>query len=227
MSTYLYILAAVIIVPALFSSYRIRFYEKIPAVLRATLLTSLVFIPWDIYVTGRGEWGFNPGQVLPFRLLGLPLEEWLFFVVVPFACLFIYEALGHYYPQSNNAIKPAYFRVFVLVILLSGLVLLSVFPDRDYTLKVTLVFVCFNTFLLIRPPAVLMRLRTAGYLLLTFVAFFITNYFLTSIPVVIYNSQAISNLRIFTIPLEDFYYNYVLVVLYLMIYDYKWEKDKK
>ncbi len=48
--------------------------------------------------------------------------------------------------------------------------------------------------------------------------FFVFNYFLTSLPVVAYNPVAITNLRLTTIPIEDFFYNFSLLTIYLVCY---------
>lgn len=52
------------------------------------------FVLWDLWATHTGHWRFDSGQVLGARLLGLPLEEWAFFVVIPFAAIASYESVG-------------------------------------------------------------------------------------------------------------------------------------
>ncbi len=66
--------------------------------LRRTALSivpvALVFVAWDVAATRAGHWSFDPAQTLPVRVLGLPLEELAFFVVVPLAGLLTFEAVG-------------------------------------------------------------------------------------------------------------------------------------
>ena len=54
----------------------------------------LVFVAWDVYAIARGHWTFDPsrttGVVLPGRL---PLDELLFFVVIPVCALLSFEAV--------------------------------------------------------------------------------------------------------------------------------------
>ncbi len=54
----------------------------------------VVFVVWDVAATHAGHWRFDPGQTLSVRILGLPLEELGFFVVIPLAGLLTYEAVG-------------------------------------------------------------------------------------------------------------------------------------
>ena len=65
---------------------------------RRLLLTLLpvvaVFVAWDLYAIHAGHWTFDPAQTLGVELPGgLPLEELLFFVVVPICTLLAYEAV--------------------------------------------------------------------------------------------------------------------------------------
>lgn len=56
---------------------------------------SMVFIIWDLYAISRGHWHFDRKQVLGiFSPGGIPLEEILFFVVVPLAAIMTIEAVG-------------------------------------------------------------------------------------------------------------------------------------
>jgi lycopene cyclase domain len=54
-----------------------------------------VFAAWDVIATARGHWWFSARFTLGARILGLPVEEWLFFLVVPACAVLTYEALGH------------------------------------------------------------------------------------------------------------------------------------
>ena len=55
---------------------------------------AVVFVLWDLAAIAAGHWDFDPSQttgiVLPFRL---PLEELLFFIVVPVCAILGFEAV--------------------------------------------------------------------------------------------------------------------------------------
>ncbi|MEI2764219.1 MAG: lycopene cyclase domain-containing protein [Dermatophilaceae bacterium] len=61
---------------------------------QAVLPVAAVFLGWDAVATAIGVWSFDPGQVLGWSILGMPVEEWAFFLVVPLAGLLTYEAVG-------------------------------------------------------------------------------------------------------------------------------------
>ncbi|MEV4755465.1 lycopene cyclase domain-containing protein [Micromonospora sp. NPDC049559] len=65
---------------------------------RRLLLTLLpvlaVFVLWDLAAIAAGHWTFDPAQITGVLLPGgLPLEELLFFVVVPICAILGFEAV--------------------------------------------------------------------------------------------------------------------------------------
>jgi lycopene cyclase domain-containing protein len=72
----------------------VRVYRRPWLVARTLLPVMAVFLAWDLSAHARGHWWFDERYVLGPRLLGLPLEEWLFFAVVPMCGLLTYEAVS-------------------------------------------------------------------------------------------------------------------------------------
>jgi len=62
--------------------------------LKSILPVSALFIAWDAYAIAQGHWFFDRDQILGiFGPFGIPLEEYLFFIVVPLAALLTIEAV--------------------------------------------------------------------------------------------------------------------------------------
>ena len=75
---------------------RARVYRR-PRALAATLVPVIaVFAGCDLLAARHGYWWYSARYTLGLRLLGLPVEEWLFFIVIPVCALLTYEALGSY-----------------------------------------------------------------------------------------------------------------------------------
>src|SRR5690606_24042831 len=83
----------VIPVAALSFEHRIRYFSRWKQVLLASLAPAAIYIGWDILFTANGIWDFDDAKTAGQRLLGLPVEEWLWFFTIPFAVIFIHENL--------------------------------------------------------------------------------------------------------------------------------------
>ena len=72
----------------------VRVYRRWRRLLLTLLPVVAVFVVWDLYAIAAEHWSFDPAQTLGLDLPGgLPLEELLFFVVVPICTLLAYEAV--------------------------------------------------------------------------------------------------------------------------------------
>ena len=223
MSLYLYINIMIILFPLLFSfEKRIKYYSKIKYLLISILIVGSLFVFWDMFATYRGHWSFNPNYVLGIKILGLPVEEILFFITVPFSCIFAYEGIKYFLDESK-LFKEMKWPPIIFGI---GFILFALLPiGGEYTslalasVGLTLIFISF--FMLELFSSKLFWIYTSFSL----VVFLIFNYLLTSIPIVEYSPSAITNFRVITIPIEDFMFNFSMLTLYLAIY--LWAKKRK
>ena len=83
--------------PFAFSFSKVLRFHRLPARLILAVAVPLpVFLAWDAFATARGHWDFNPRYVTGVMIGNLPLEETLFFVVIPFCALFTWEVVKHF-----------------------------------------------------------------------------------------------------------------------------------
>ena len=69
--------------------------RRIKRALFSILPIATIFIIWDLYAISRGHWHFDSEQILGVKSPGgIPLEELLFFTVVPLAAIMTIEAVG-------------------------------------------------------------------------------------------------------------------------------------
>lgn len=73
----------------------LKFYRNIRSLLISIALIVIGFGTWDVFATYRGHWYFNPAGVWRLRIINLPVEEVLFFVVIPFCCIFTWEVINY------------------------------------------------------------------------------------------------------------------------------------
>jgi lycopene cyclase domain-containing protein len=92
-------LAATVPLVPVFGLHRMR---RVSVLLAAIVCAAAPFLIWDLWAAHAGQWHFDSGQVLGARLFGLPLEEWAFFIVIPFAGIASYEAVGSLLQRSRR-----------------------------------------------------------------------------------------------------------------------------
>lgn len=218
--TYLLIDIGAFIVPLLFSFHpKIQFYRHWRFFWPANLLVAVVFILWDALYTRIGVWGFNDRYILGPRFFGLPVEEILFFIFIPYASVFTYHCFKLFYPRVLFKSERTVSLVFVSVSALAGIF----FVEKLYT-GVT----CSVLALLI---VYLSAIRKVSWLnnfyfmyVVILVPFFIVNGLLTGTglneAVVWYNNQENVDLRILTIPVEDVFYGMLLLLLNVSLFEY-------
>ena len=106
MSLYLWINILSISVPLAVSFHpRIKLYKSWPSLFAAIFLVLIPYIIWDIYFTQQGFWGFNETYLLGVFILDLPIEEWLFFICIPYACIFTHKSVLTINPKLSVSPK--------------------------------------------------------------------------------------------------------------------------
>lgn len=94
MSTYFTVLLISLVLPLALSFYRgLHFYRHWPALLCSITAVTLSFGLWDVVAVYRGHWHFDEQAIMGARILNLPFEEILFFIVIPFCCIFSWETV--------------------------------------------------------------------------------------------------------------------------------------
>lgn len=74
--------------------FKLRIFPRIKRAVISILPVSVFFLIWDAYAIRQGHWFFDREQILGiYGPFSIPLEEYLFFIIVPFAALFTLEAV--------------------------------------------------------------------------------------------------------------------------------------
>jgi lycopene cyclase domain-containing protein len=74
---------------------RVRVYARWKRLLLTLLPVVIVFVGWDLYAISRHHWSYDRAQTTGALLPGnLPLEELLFFLVIPVCAILTLEAVS-------------------------------------------------------------------------------------------------------------------------------------
>jgi lycopene cyclase domain-containing protein len=222
MEHYLYLTIDILIIlfPLLFSfQSKANLLGKWKFIWLAILLPAVFFIVWDEWFTAIGVWSFNTKYLTGIYFFSLPIEEILFFVCVPYACLFIYIVINHFI--RKDFLQP-YHRTISLVLICflftSGILNLN----KWYTSST---FILTSGFLFTH--IVILKTEYMGRFYFAFIfiliPFFIMNGILTGTgieePVVKYNDSQNLGLRIGTIPFEDVFYGMALILMNISVFE--------
>lgn len=224
--TYLAINFFTVIICFLFSFHpKIKFHRHFGAFILASFLVALFFIAWDVWFTNSGVWWFNDRYLIGIRLFGLPIEELMFFICIPFSCLFTYFCLDKFFKLDWKEKTEKLYVIASIVILLA---LSLYFKEKIYPF-VTFLTTAISLFVLY----FILKVRWIGKASLIYLilmpGFLSVNGILTGTgldsPIVNYNPHEIIGFRIFTIPIEDSIYGYEMILWNLFFFKLFKRKD--
>jgi lycopene cyclase domain-containing protein len=180
-------------------------------------MVAAVYIFFDVLMTKAGVWGFNPRYHSTLLIFKLPIEEWLFFIVIPYASIFFHDAFVLYFPQiklNNRVSKIITVALLIILVLLVLFNLNKIYTVYIYsTLIVTLVIYLLSKSNIINQFYITFLLILIPFLIVNGV---LTGSFIES-EVVWYNNEENLGIRFFTIPVEDFAYGFSMIFLSLML----------
>lgn len=172
------------------------------------LVSSIIYCIWDLIFSNLGIWGFNKNYILGIELSGFPLEEILWFPIIAYCSIYIYAIRTRIKSSEYNYLLG---KVLTIIFGLIMLLLFIINYTELYTsfsswvgLSIILLYYIFKkqeqlytfslSFLIIMIPMILADGLLTGMFTLE--------------PVIIYNSQEFSGIRLISIPIEDFSFGY-------------------
>jgi lycopene cyclase domain-containing protein len=159
---------------------------------------------------------FNELFTMDLRLAHLPIEEILFFITVPFACLFTWEMIKKNIPDFYVAFGDMV-QILAYIMPLAGVLLFI--NGKEYTGLVMFALslaIMVDKFL---ATNLVYQKRFYWYLGVIIILTLIFNGYLTARPVVLYGESYQLGMRVFTIPVEDFGYGISLLFLCTILYE--------
>jgi lycopene cyclase domain-containing protein len=223
MPVYLYLILFTLSFPLVLSfDKNVQFVKKWKYFFPAAVLPIIVFLVWDYLFTLWGVWGFSAEYLLGYYFLNLPVEEISFFIVVPFACIFIYECLNYYI--KIDILKP--YETLISITLLTLFFSVGILNiDKLYTSVnfISAGFFLAITYFIIKPKYLG---RFYFSYLVVLIPFVLVNGILTYLPVVWYNDAENLGIRLVSIPVEDLVYNFSKLLSYTVMYEWLKQRDK-
>jgi len=202
---------------------KMRFIKWWKSVFLSLFIVAFFFIIWDIIFTKMGVWGFNPTYHFNFTVFGLPLEEILFFICIPYASIFTHYSVLYFFPNLQLSEKVT--RYLSISLFFISIVVLILNTEKWYTFINLIVFTGLLAYSFITKITILQKFYITFIVIL--IPFFIVNGILTGSfienEVVWYNNSENLGIRLFTIPIEDVFYAFSMLFSNLILI----EKFKK
>ena len=219
--TYLLVNLCSVAIPLAFSFERkVAFYKRWKASSLAITVPAILFLVWDSLFTAQGVWGFNEKYLTGIKLYNLPLEEVLFFICIPYCCIFTYDVLNSFVKQDLLG-KYARHATTILTYILVAIAFR--YQNLAYTFWTSVLSVGFLLLHLVVLKKPYWSQLVLAYLVIL-IPFFITNGILTGTgleePIVWYNNEENLGIRLFTIPIEDTVYGFLLIGLNITFYEF-------
>ena len=216
---YLYLLIASVSGPLFLSIFFPDVIKNWGKFILSTTLIAAVFLVWDAIFTANGVWGFNDDYILGFSFFGMPIEEWLFFLVIPFCSIYLHFAIDRHFPNLKLGKNLTIYLTIILLVLLSIVLFMNL--SKAYTA------VNYRFLLLTMILGLIFHIKLLQQFYLTLIVilipFLIVNGILTGViteePVVWYNDAENLGIRIITIPIEDIGYAFTMLFGNLMIFE--------
>jgi len=209
--------------PLLFSfSRKNNFFKKWKFAAPAILLPAVLFIAEDAWFTEMGIWGFNQRYITGIYFFHLPIEEILFFICIPYACLFSYESIGLLSEKDRIGLK---IHKPISSTLAVALLITGVGNVTKWYTSITFLSLAFF-FILLRwvwKAAYMGKFYFAFCFIL--IPFFAINGILTGTAIVWYNDKETLGFRLGAIPVEDIFYGMLLILMNVSIFEYAQKKN--
>ncbi|MBL7814659.1 MAG: lycopene cyclase domain-containing protein [Saprospiraceae bacterium] len=205
---------------------KIQFPKTWRALFPALFVVAVVFWIWDAWKTAIGVWGFND-RYFTIKIGNLPIEEWGFFFTFPWAILFFYHSLHYYVPQNRFFRAIEYPLSIGLILFFFGIAVFN--WGKTYTATTSIAAGAVLLWQFLFDTETDFRADFYRVYIVGLAPFLLVNGILTGIateqPVVVYNPEEYLGIRFFTIPLDDFIYNFALLFSVTMFYE--WFKAKQ
>jgi lycopene cyclase domain-containing protein len=197
----------------------VAYYKRWKYLFPSLLIIGLIFIVWDVFFTRWGIWGFNSRYLTGIELLNLPIEEWLFFLTIPYASVFVYDCIKSYFPSWRFRKAGEWIALLMALVL----IMIGIFTIMKWYTAITFFLLSFLLFYLGYKKVDYLGRFFISYLIVL-IPFFLVNGILTGFgiqdQVVWYNDQENLGIRLITIPVEDVFYGMLLILGNVSLYEY-------
>ncbi len=201
----------------LFVKKTIVFFTEIKYMIPAIIFSGAIFILLNLRLLETGIISFNSNYLAGKYLLNLPIEEWLFLLIISLFSFSVYILVN---VNLANFDKPNLFLIISVILLLF-------FGFEAWISRQKLVPFFIFFLLTVYFGYTIFRNRFKMHLSKFYVSygiavipFFLFKGFLYSLPVILCENEHILGIRLFNVPIEEFGFFFLLMLINITIFEY-------
>lgn len=216
--TYIAVVLSVLLVSVGFSFGRqTRFLGKLKYFFPSVAFSGAIYALWTMRFAELGIWNYNPDYITGIKLFRVPIEELLFILTVSYFSMLIFETVKTRFRRFN---KPNFFLALSFVLLVGFGLLAFFYRQKLYTFFTFFLLAIYFGYTVFRNR--FKKHYTSFYLayFISLVPFVALKAILIALPAVSYHGAHILGLRLIGVPVEDFGYFFLLLLMNVTIYEY-------
>jgi lycopene cyclase domain-containing protein len=220
--TYLLLQLAFLVIPVILSTHKkIRFAFQLRYLLPAIVFSGAIFVMWNMRFNELLIWTYNPKYITGILLAQVPLEEWISFLIIPLSSVYIHEYLKIRLEKLDTQ------NIFVALSLLLfiGTGILAYVFRRNifsfFTFFLTAIYLGYTVF---RNRFKKYYTAFYGSFVVTLLPFFVVSVIALHLPVISYNTDHIMGIELLSVPIERFFYVFLMLLINTTIYEYLSER---
>lgn len=197
------------------------FAKKLRYGMPAIFISGFMFLLWDIRFTQVGIWSYDAEYTIGIFHKGLPLEQWIFYLVFPYTALLIYEIISNRFRSIdlNNI-----FTAISLLLILVFAVVAYMFRMRIYTFFSFLFTTIYLGYTIFRKQFKPHLTHYFFTFLAILIPYFILYGYLTWNLAIEYHQEQVLNVWIGMMPVENIVFLFLLLLINITVYEYLSEK---
>lgn len=216
--TYLLLQLSYLLIPFVLSvSSKVRTVFQLRYLLPAVVFTGLIFVMWNMRFIELGIWNYNYDYLTGIELLEIPIEEWLSFLIVPISAAYIFDWAKSKIEQFNR--QNIFVAISLVLFILLG-VLAYIFRKNMFsffTFFLTTIYLGYTVFRnRFKQHYAALYVSWLAILIPFTVVFSIAGM----LPIIAYQAEQIMGIAILAVPLERFFYVFLMLLITLTIYEY-------
>ena len=193
------------------------FLTELKYMIPAIIFSGTVFIMLNIRFLKSGIISYNSAFLSGARLLNLPVEEWLFLLVISLLSFAIYQQVKI---KFDNFEKPKLFLAVSLVLLVVFGLVAWFSRSKPVTFFIFFLLTVYLGYTIFRNRFKQHITKFYIALLISVIPFFLFKGILNSLPVILYDNMYNLGIQIYGVPVEDFGYFFLLMLMNITIFEY-------